>query len=343
MQEYNDTADIQTLLTGLKNVVITTHSNPDGDALGSSLALAALLRQIGKDVKVLVPNDYPSFLAWMPGISEVIIYKRNVKVCRQAAKEADLIFCLDYNCLARTEKMQEIFALSTAKKVLIDHHLQPATEEFDLMISKIDTTSTSELVYVFMEAMGYKDLITKEMAELIYVGLITDTGSFSYACNYERVYHITAELIKIGVDGEKVHRLVYDTYSENRMRLLGYCLSERLTVLNKYGTAYIVLSKEDLKRFQYQIGDTEGVVNYALSINGVSMAVLFTEKDNLIRMSFRSKGNFSVNEFVRKHFDGGGHRNAAGGNSYLGLEETVKKFESLLPEFCESIKNSSYD
>lgn len=343
MQEYNDTPEIYKLLQSVSKVVITTHSNPDGDALGSSLALGNCLRQLGKDVKVLVPNDYPSFLAWMPGISEVIIHKHKSAECRKAAQEAELIFCLDYNCQARTEKMEEVFALSSAKTVLIDHHPQPDVKAYDFIISKVDTTSTAELVYVFLEDIGHKSLINKDVAECIYVGLITDTGSFSYACNYERTYRITAELVKIGVDGEKLHRLVYDTYSENRMRLLGYCLSEKLSVLKEYSTAYITLSKEDMNRFHYQIGDTEGVVNYALSINGISMAVLFTEKDNFIRMSLRSKGNFSVNEFVRAHFDGGGHRNAAGGNSYLSMEETIKKFEVLLPIYGEAIRNSSYD
>ncbi len=343
MQEYNHTPDILKELQRVQKVVITAHSNPDGDTLGASLALAFCFREMGKDVKVLVPNDYPSFLAWLPGISEAIIFKHKPEECRKAALDAELIFSVDYNCLARTEKMQEIFAPATAVRVLIDHHIAPTVSEFDFMISKTDVTSTSELVYVFLEDIGYKELITKNMAECIYVGLITDTGSFSYACNYERVYRITAELIKIGVDGEKVHRLVYDTYSENRMRLLGYCLSERLKVIGEYGTAYIALSKEDLNRFHYKVGDTEGVVNYALSIEGVSMAVLFTEKENLIRLSARSKGNFSVNEFVRENFEGGGHRNAAGGNSYLPFEETLKKFESLLPAYGQAIINSSYD
>jgi phosphoesterase RecJ-like protein len=177
-----------------------------------------------------------------------------------------------------------------------------------------------------------KHLINKDVAECLYTGIITDTGSFSYSCNYEATYLIIAELFKQGIDGEHIHRLVYDTYSEDRMRLLGYCLSEKLKVFQKYGTAYISLTKEDLKRFNYQVGDTEGVVNYALSIEGISVAALFMERKGYIKLSLRSKGNVSVETIARKYYDGGGHHNASGGNSYLGMEETLKEFEKLLPE-----------
>jgi len=216
--------------------------------------------------------------------------------------------------------------------VLIDHHLNPS-DEFDFKISCAAVSSTSELVYDFIEAQDDLDLMDREIAENIYTGIITDTGSLSYSCNYIKTYLIIAELFKLGIDGEHIHRLVYDTYSENRMRLLGYCLSDRLIVLPKYKTAYIWLTQDDLLKFDHQIGDTEGVVNYALSIEGITMAALFTERNDRVRISFRSKGEFSVNEFARKHYAGGGHRNAAGGDSFVDMKETLRTFEELLPAY----------
>jgi phosphoesterase RecJ-like protein len=223
------------------------------------------------------------------------------------------------------------FKSSKAVKILIDHHLDPAVFT-DYTISKPATSSTSELIYEFLLALNKKQLINKEVAECLYTGIVTDTGSFSYSCNYEATYLIISELIKLGIDGEQIHRLVYDTYSEDRMRLLGYCLSEKLKVFQKYGTAYISLTKEDLKKFNFKIGDTEGVVNYALSIEGISVAVLFMERDGYIKLSLRSKGNISVETIARKYYDGGGHHNASGGSSYVGMEQTLKEFEKLLPE-----------
>ncbi len=328
------------LKPGLR-VLITTHANPDGDAIGSALALKAYFSKLEIDSDILVPNDYPSFLAWMPGIDKVVIFKRNESQAIQLAANAGLVFCLDFNGLSRVEKMQKIWEHTSAPLVMIDHHPQPDESAFTYMISLTATSSTSELVYNFIEMSGDKDLIDKPMAECLFVGIATDTGSFSYSCGYPETFHVVADLISKGIDPEQIHRLVYDNYSEHRMRLLGYCLSEKLTVLHQYNTAYIHLSKEDLKRFHFQVGDTEGVVNYALSIDGICMAVLFTEKDKLIRMSLRSKGQFSVNEFVRNHFEGGGHKNAAGGNSYLTMEETLRKFESLLPQYQETLKKCS--
>jgi phosphoesterase RecJ-like protein len=202
----------------------------------------------------------------------------------------------------------------------------------DLTISKSEISSTSELIYELILALNKKHLINKAVAECLYTGIVTDTGSFSYSCNYVDTYLIISELFKLGIDGEHIHRLVYDTYSEDRMRLLGYCLSEKLKVFQKYGIAYISLTKEDLKRFNFQVGDTEGVVNYALSIEGISVAVLFMEREGYIKLSLRSKGNVSVETIARKYYDGGGHYNASGGSSYVGMEQTLKEFEKLLPE-----------
>ncbi len=336
---YDDYPSIVSVLTPEKKILITAHSNPDGDAIGSSLALFHFLTDLKYQVHVAVPNDYPSFLSWMPGIDQITVYKHHEKKVIKLAVEADIIFCLDFNGLKRVEKMQTIFEKSKADRILIDHHPQPEVSSFKYLISITKTSSTSEIVYGFITKMAGKSGLSKMIADCLYVGIATDTGSFSYSCNYPETFMVVAELVRQGIDTERIHRLVYDTYSESRMRLLGFSLFERMKVLPQYGTAYIALSKEDLHRFNFQIGDNEGLVNYALSIDGISLAVLFTEKDSFIRMSLRSKGKFSVNDFVRKHFEGGGHKNAAGGNSYLSLEETLAKFEQLLPDYQENLLN----
>ena len=310
-------------------ILITTHNNPDGDAIGSSLALYLLLNRLGYKVSVIVPNDYPAFLKWLPGTEVINIYENDEVVCDALIRRADMIFCLDYNALSRVKLFSDILIDSKATKILIDHHIDPSNE-FGFSHSRISVSSTCELLYEFITGLGYDNQIDKDIAACLYVGIMTDTGSFSYACNYSQTYEITASLIKRGIDAEQIHREVYDTYSENRMRLLGYCLSDRLMVRLKYQTAYIWLTLNDLERFNHQVGDTEGVVNYALSIEGITLAALFIERKDRIRISFRSKGEFSVNEFAHRHYAGGGHRNAAGGDSFSGITETLQKFEELL-------------
>ena len=324
---------INHLLTSVKNILITSHHNPDGDAVGSALALYNLLKKENYNVDVILPNGFPGFLKWMTGSDEILIYNRKKRRCDKIIESADLIFCLDYNALSRVGDMTKALTNAKAPKIMIDHHLQGG-EEFDFVISTIHTSSTAELVYDFIGEIGLISKVDKSIAECIYTGIMTDTGSFSYSCNYRKTFEITAELLKQGIDIEKIHRLVYDTYSEERMRLLGFCLSERLVVIDKYRTAYIYLSKEDLDKFNYRVGDTEGVVNYALSIEKVVFAALITMRSDHVRISFRSKGDFSVNDFARKHFEGGGHKNAAGGNCYLSLDEAIKKFENLLPLYA---------
>lgn len=328
--------EIISLIDSPLNILITTHYNPDGDAVGSSLALYQYLKLKGYNVNVLIPNDIPAFLHWMPGLKEAIIYFHQSKKADKLLEEAQVIFCLDYNSTSRVNLFKEQLRKATGKKILIDHHPDPENE-FDYVLSVIDVSSTAELVYDFISSLGDNELINVEIGSNLYVGMMTDTGSFSYASNYPHTLETVADLIKKGVDTELVHRLVYDTYSENRMRLLGYCLSEKLVVLNEFCTAYISLTNEDLKKFSFQPGDTEGVVNYALAIKNVSFAALFTEKNNCIRISFRSKADFSVNEFARKHYGGGGHRNAAGGDSYKPMDQTLEEFENLLPQYKEQI------
>ncbi len=332
---------IKDLITSSRKIAITSHHNPDGDAVGSALALAGLLRKAGKDAVALVPNDYAAFLKWIPGNDLLLIFQDQEKKAKDFITNADLIFCLDYNALNRTGKMEDELRKSTAKKILIDHHLEPVISEFDFHLSIIEVSSTSELVYRFIEGCGWLDLVDQDIATGLFVGIMTDTGSFSFACNYPGTFEISAALLGRGINAEAIHRQVYDTYSENRLRLLGYCLSDKLTILPEFSTAFIALSKAELDRFQHQVGDTEGIVNYALSIGNIKLAVLLTERKDRIRLSFRSKGDLSVNRIANEHFNGGGHRNAAGGDSYVSLEETIIKLKDVLAQYREDIDRSS--
>ncbi|MEI7895766.1 MAG: DHH family phosphoesterase [bacterium] len=319
-------------------ILVTTHSNPDGDAIGSSLALAAYLKKKNHLVQVMVPDPFPDFLAWMTGCEEILVFSLDRNRCIDAIDQAEMIVAADYNNFGRLNDAAPLVRQSGAVKVLIDHHLNPSAEfDFKISISKI--SSTSELVYNFIEKMGDLHLLDKGIAECIYAGIITDTGSLSYSCNYVKTYQIMAELFRIGIDGEHLHRLIYDTYSESRLRLLGYSISDQLEVLTEYHTAFITLSKEDLERFNHQIGDTEGIVNYALSIKDINLAALFMERDGIVKASFRSKGTFAVNELAAKYFQGGGHRNAAGANCTTSLEETVLKFRQILPLYQTMLKS----
>ena len=326
------------LLQKPRKILITTHSNPDGDAIGASLALYVYMVKKGHYVHVMVPDPDPAFLHWLPFHEHIMVFSMNQKGCERVINEAELIFCIDYNGIRRLSHASSYVRKANAIKILIDHHVQPEND-FDMQISITKTSSTSELIYDFIAYSGDKHLIDKSIAECIYTGIITDTGSFSYACNYEKTFLITAALHLTGMDGEHVHRLVYDTYSENRLRLLGYSISEKLVVLPEYNAAYISLSKEDLEKFDYQIGDTEGIVNYALSIKDINLAALFTEKKDMVKVSLRSKGNFSVNEIARKFFTGGGHANAAGADCYLSLEETIRIFRSMLSQYKDQLKS----
>lgn len=325
------------LLNTPARILITTHSNPDGDAIGSSLALAHYLRRRGHTADVLIPDRFPEFLSWMEGCRDILIWSENQEQCIRAIENAGIIIASDYNQLSRLNAATEPVKQSQAVKVLIDHHLNPSAE-FDFVISRSAISSTSELVYWFIEANGDLGLLDKAMAECIYAGIVTDTGSLSYACNYVKTYEILAHLFRLGIDGEHIHRLIYDTYSESRLRLLGYSIGEALEVLPDLHTAYIVLSKDDLARFGYRIGDTEGIVNYALSIEGINLAALFMERDGIVKLSLRSKGKFPVNELASVHFDGGGHRNAAGANCTTSLTGTVERFRRILPEYRERLK-----
>lgn len=338
--KINNISELTTLLSRATGIVITTHTNPDGDAIGSSLALYHYFKEAGKNVSLIVPNKYPEFISWLPGNEEIIVFEDDRERSKSVFSEADVVFCLDYNALHRSGSLKDPIAASAAFRIMIDHHPEPEIEEFDYIISTTETSSTAELIYNLIIESNGNQLISKEIASSLYVGIMTDTGSFSFACNRPSTFYVCAKLLETGIDGEWIHRMVYDTFSEDRLRLLGYSLSDKLVVHREFATAYIALSKVELKKFNFQVGDTEGIVNYALSIKGVTMAVLLTERRAKIRLSFRSKGNFSVNEIAKKHFQGGGHKNAAGGNSYETLDNTVKKLEDLLTDYKEELLKS---
>ena len=324
------------LLTVPQKIALVSHKNPDGDTIGATLAMMHYLRKKGHEVTALVPNDFPAYYKWLPGADEMIVFDRDARAVRRALSEAQLLFCLDFNSLDRTGNMTPDLTKFSGAKIVIDHHLDPS-DEFDHYFSVVETSSTGELVFELIEALGDKALLGQEVALALYTCIMTDTGSFSYNCNLGRTYHIVAALIDLGVDAAKVHELIYDTYTENRLRLLGFALSSRLLVWNELHTAVIFLTKDDLKKYDYQVGDTEGLVNYGLSLENVNLAVMLTEKDNQIRISFRSKGNFSVNQLSRDYFDGGGHKNAAGGCSKIGMENTLGKLKEVLQHYKDEL------
>ena len=318
------------------NILLISHFNPDGDTIGAVSALYHYLKVKNKKTKVLIPNEFPNFLDFVMTDVSYIIASKNNQEAKNVIEQADLIICLDFNAFHRAgDFVKDILLLSSKPKVLIDHHLEPEIHNFDLVFSKINVSSTCELLYEVISLIEEKLFLNKEFAQGNYVGMCTDTGSFSFACNNRRTYEVVAELVENGVDVEFVHQEVYNTYSENRLRLLGFCLSERLTVFHKQKAAMIYLSKEDLKRFNYQIGDCEGVVNFCLSIKGIEFGVLVTERVDRVRISLRSKFDFDVNKFARKYWNGGGHQKAAGGHSFESLDSVLEKLTEQIKYSCK--------
>ena len=333
----HDINALKELLNEPKEVMITTHHKPDADALGSSLGLAGYLKKKGHRVTVITPSDYPNFLNWMQGNEDVLVYtEKNDALVQRIINESQVIFCLDFNSLSRIHEMGEYIGQAKGTKVMIDHHLQP--EHFaDLSYSDTSAAATAELVYDLIKEMGDADLIDTGIGECLYAGIMTDTGSFRHPSTSKNVHLIIADLLHIGVQTSNIHRLIYDSSTELRLRFLGYVLKDKLVVLHEYNTAYIAITKEELKAYDSKTGDTEGLVNYALSIEGIVFAALIIDRTEAVKMSFRSVGDFSVNEFAREHFNGGGHKNAAGGMSMNSLEATVAKFERLLPLYKEQL------
>jgi bifunctional oligoribonuclease and PAP phosphatase NrnA len=324
------------LLKKSSHIVIVTHWSPDGDAMGSSLALYNYLVKTGKEVTVITPNDYPDFLHWLPGNNKVVDFLKSEKKALGLIARADLVFTLDFNTFKRLEKLGEVLDKSPAPKILIDHHQQP-DDYAVLQYHDVKASSTCELVYEFICGLGGKKLIDKGIAACLYTGLMTDTGSFKYDSVTPQTHRIIADLLETGLTISEVHSAIYDTYSEHRMKLLGYCLTKKMVILPEYHTAYITLEKKELDRFHFQKGDTEGIVNYPFAIRGIKFCVFFSEGEGKIKASFRSKGSFDVNQFARKHFSGGGHINAAGGKSDDNMKQTIKKFISLLGDYQKEL------
>jgi phosphoesterase RecJ-like protein len=320
-----------------QTVLITTHQNPDADAMGSSLGLAGYLRKKGHHVTVVTPTDYSQNLHWMAGNEGVIAFDEKLRVSvTQLVEEADIIFCLDFSSLDRIRELAPLVRQSRARKILIDHHLEP--ESFaDLALWDPTAASTTQLVFRLIVELGDKALVDVPIAECLYAGLMTDTGSFRHPNTTGDVHRMAAELVDLKIDVSSIHRRIFDNVTLDKFRLLGYVLNEKLRVLPEYKFAYITLTDAELKRFRSKTGDTEGMVNYALAVDGVVMAAILIDRNDEIRISFRSIGNFSVRDLSSKHFEGGGHRNASGGRSKRSLTETEQKLLSILPEYQQQL------
>jgi len=332
--------EFKALMATPKKVVVTTHFKPDADALGSSLGLAGYLKKKGHQVQVITPSDYPDFLAWMPGNESVLAFNPDnasiVNKSKSIIAEADIIFCLDFSSLSRIYDLTEPVKQAAGVKVMIDHHLEP--EDF-AKFKQWDVTaaSTAQLVYRLICEVGDQSVIDENIASCLYAGLMTDTGGFRHNNTRRDEFLIAADLVALGANPSHISKLVYETNSLERLRLMGFVLKDKLVVLPEYNTAYITITDEELKQYASQTGDTEGLVNYALSVKNIRMAALMYKRKQDVKLSFRSLDDFSVNEFARAHFEGGGHKNAAGGQSKLSLEETLQKFLALLPQYKEQL------
>ena len=315
------------------SIIITCHKGPDGDAIGSSMALYLYLKKTKKNVQVIVPNDFPDFLKWIPNTNDILIYDQQKEASDLLIQEANLIFSLDYNALHRTGFMKEALQNANAEFIMIDHHQQP--DDYAIVTySDTSICSTCQMIYHFITFLGDENMIDSDIAQCIYTGIMTDTGSFRFRSTTSTTHQVIAKLIDTGMDNAQIHQNVYDSNSYSRLQLLGQSLTN-LKVIPELNTAYITLSAKELKKFNAQKGDTEGVVNYALSLKGIKLAVIFKEdlNEGIIKMSFRSKGSFSVNDLARTHFNGGGHINASGAISNLPFSETIAKFISILPNY----------
>ncbi len=328
-----DITTIKSILSKPQNIVIIPHKNPDGDAIGSCLGLLGFLKDKGQNAVVVAPNDYPKFLKWMPRNEQILNFEKENSEAKKALDEATVIFTLDFNDLSRTGQLETILKAKEADFIMIDHHQQP--DDYAIVTySDVSMSSTCEMVYNFIEYLGETDRITKAMAINLYTGIMTDTGSFKYRSTSSRTHRVVADLIDRGAENMEIHQRVFDTNSPSRLHLLGVALSN-MVILPQYKTAYITLSQEELDDNDFKKGDTEGFVNYGLTLEGIIFAVIFIEnrEEGIIKISLRSIGDFSVNEFARNHFNGGGHDNAAGGRSEISMEATITKFNDILKTY----------
>ena len=322
-----------------KRIVLACHVNPDGDAIGSVLAMSEFLSGFGHEVKMVVANDFPGFLHWMPNSEAILVFEQQPEACKAAIAEAECIMMLDFNSLSRSGILHNEIGKTRCPKVLIDHHRDPDESMFYCLYSSTCVSSTCEIVMEIILHYG-KAYLTENISTNLLVGIMTDTGSFAHSIYHPRTFELVSLLVEKSMPYSYIHELVYDTMSENRLRLLGFAINNRMEVFDEYATAIIALNKSDLNSFNYQVGDTEGVVNFPLSMSKIKMAVLVTERQDQIRLSFRSKGSFSVHELANKYFKGGGHTNAAGGTLTCSFEEAVERLKSVLPEYKEMLNQA---
>jgi phosphoesterase RecJ-like protein len=333
------TKELSIHLKAAQNILLICHVNPDGDAIGSQLALYHYLKSTGKNVEMLSPNYLQEFLKWMNGVDAINVFIKDRNGCKAIIDRSDLIIMLDFNQSNRLGEAEKHVMASKAKKIIIDHHLNSA-DFSDLLISDPSKCSTSELLHLLITTLNKETFKNIAYAEAIYVGIVTDTGNFDHGSYSGMTFRTVADLLDAGIDKERIFNLVFNNFSADRMRLQGYALNERMVILEEYGASYIFLTKEDLKKFNYRKGDTEGFVNLPLSISGINFSAFFVEKDGYIKLSFRSKGSFSVSEFAEKYFAGGGHRNASGGEYSDTLGNTLVYFLKVLETEGWKIKNS---
>ena len=315
------------IITNNYSFIITTHRGPDGDAMGSSMAMYNLLVNLKKDVNVIIPNSFPNFLSWLPNIKNVINHEENNSDTTNIFSEVDVIIMLDFNDLSRIENLESYVTNSNAKKILIDHHQDPDLSICDLSFCDTTYSSTCELLYMILNQAKFN--LTKNIADCLYTGILTDTGSFKFSCTTKNTHISVGDLISKGVNATEINNLIYNNYSHDRIKLLGHCLINKLKIYNN-SSAIISLSEDELKKFNFKKGDTEGIINYALSIKEVIFAVFIVEKDNIVKLSFRSLGNINVQDISKRYFGGGGHFNAAGAKSDLSLDKTIKKVENII-------------
>jgi bifunctional oligoribonuclease and PAP phosphatase NrnA len=333
----NDVSDFRIWMEWAGRYVIVTHMSPDGDAIGSSLALCQFLINKGKSASVIVPDCPPDFLNGLPGSEFIISYKKETDLAEELINKADVICCLDFNVINRIGDMASAFLYSKAKKIMIDHHPSPGSN-WDVMLSHPETSSTSELIFQFLCALGEYENITLEIAECIYTGMMTDTGAFTYNSNNPQIFTIISYLLEKGVDKDEIYRNVYNNYSESRIRLMGYILNKKMEVFQDMSTALITLTDKELKKYHYENGDSEGFVNLPLQIKGIKFSVFLREDaaDKIIKVSLRSVGDIPCNKFASENFGGGGHKNASGGEFHDTLELAVEKFHEGMKRWSKS-------
>lgn len=331
----NRLEELETYLSTPQRVVILSHTNPDGDALGSSLAWAEILEKRGHKVTCILPNKYPYYLDFMPGCERVVIYKSDKEgSAAEAVKGATLIFCLDFHTMSRLDGLSDLIDQNQhAKRILIDHHLDPS-EDFDLMISYSQASSTCYLVALIIEQLYGSEHISRTMAENIFVGMMTDTGNFAFSSVTPDVFRMVSVLAEIGISIPDIHNHVYNSFTEGRARLFGYVINRKMKIFHNGTVAHLSLTADELRRFWFQQGDSEGFVNYPLTIKKMKMSAMFTEHTDFIRVSLRSRADIDVNIFAQRYFNGGGHKNAAGGKSFMSMEETLKHFEKSVKEYA---------